>query len=375
MLQFDQLSYWEKETYLLNIDHVIIGSGIVGLSTAIYLKKANPKKKVCVLERGYLPTGASTKNAGFACIGSASELLDDLDRDGESVVFETVQNRWKGLADLREMLGDKVIDFQANGSYELFGQKEKEVHESCKDQLNYLNEKLKSITGIKKVYSRDERIINNSNFIGFRGAIANAAEGQIDTGKMMRSLKAYAEFLGVQILYGIEVQSIEKNQLLTNFGKLNFNTVAICTNGMAKHFLSDEDLQPARAQVVVTSPISNLAFKGIYHFDKGYYYFRNIGNRVLFGGGRNQDFEGEETDELNTSDYIINHLSTLLETQVLPQAAFTIEQQWAGTMGVGKHKTPIIKKVDESIYCGVRMGGMGIAIGTSVGKRLANLMG
>ena len=93
MLTFTNLSFWEKETFLTNVDYLIIGSGIVGLSTAIHLKKKQPNKKVLILERGYLPTGASTKNAGFACIGSASELLDDLNHCSENEVFETVEKR------------------------------------------------------------------------------------------------------------------------------------------------------------------------------------------------------------------------------------------------------------------------------------------
>ena len=64
------LSFWEKESFLNRSDYVIIGSGIVGLSAALHLKQREKGKKVTVLERGILPSGASTKNAGFACIGS-----------------------------------------------------------------------------------------------------------------------------------------------------------------------------------------------------------------------------------------------------------------------------------------------------------------
>ena len=63
------LSYWEKQS-LLQYDHIVLGSGIVGLSAAISLKERQPQARVLVLERALLPTGASTKNAGFACIGS-----------------------------------------------------------------------------------------------------------------------------------------------------------------------------------------------------------------------------------------------------------------------------------------------------------------
>ena len=374
MLPFANLSFWEKETFLTNVDYLIIGSGIVGLSTAIHLKKKQPNKKVLILERGYLPTGASTKNAGFACIGSASELLDDLNHSSENEVFETVEKRWKGLLYLRQLLTDEAIDFQKLGSHELFQANQKTLYNECIEKLSFLNTSLEKITSIPRVFQTAPQHLVSSGMNGFQNAIFNAAEGQIDTGKMMKSLVSLAQSLGVKILNSIEVTHINTNEVVTNYGKISFHKLAICVNGLAKQFLPNEDVAPARAQVVVTSPIKNLQPNGIYHFDKGYYYFRNIGNRILFGGGRNLNFEAEETDELNTSDQIINHLSSLLETHILPNSAFKIEHQWAGTMGIGKTKAPIVKHLKDSIYCGVRLGGMGVAIGTIVGKDLSKLI-
>ena len=374
MLPFNQLSFWEKESFLANVDYLIIGSGIVGLSTAIHLKKKLPKKKVLIIERGYLPSGASTKNAGFACIGSASELLDDLENSSESEVFETVEKRWKGLLYLRHLLSEETLDFQKLGSHELFQANEKDLYSQCLEKMDYLNSALENITSIPRVFRNASKHISDSGMNGFQQSIANAAEGQIDTGKMMKGLVYLAKSLGIEILNSIQVTEILKNEVATNYGKIAFKNLAICVNGLAKQFLPDEDVSPARAQVIVTSPITNLQPKGIYHFDKGYYYFRSIGNRILFGGGRNLNFEAEETDELNTSDQIINHLSSLLETHILPHSAFTIEYQWAGTMGVGKAKTPIVKQLRDNLYCGVRLGGMGVAIGTMVGKNLADLI-
>ena len=112
MLNFNQLSYWEKETYINHTDYLIIGSGIVGLSTAIYLKERYPNKKVTILERGFLPTGASSKNAGFSCIGSPSELLDDLKHSSETEVFKTVEKRWLGLLNLKALLGESSIGYK-----------------------------------------------------------------------------------------------------------------------------------------------------------------------------------------------------------------------------------------------------------------------
>src|SRR6185369_8374728 len=101
-----QLSYWEQESFFNHIDLLVIGGGIVGLNAAWHAKKIAPRLKVAVFERGSIPMGASTRNAGFACFGSPSELLDDLSRNSEEEVFSLVEKRWKGLSKLRKNLGD-----------------------------------------------------------------------------------------------------------------------------------------------------------------------------------------------------------------------------------------------------------------------------
>ena len=75
-----ELSYWERESFFRDIDVAVIGSGIVGLSAALRARELAPSARIAVLERGALPIGASTRNAGFACFGSVSELLDDMDK-------------------------------------------------------------------------------------------------------------------------------------------------------------------------------------------------------------------------------------------------------------------------------------------------------
>src|SRR5690606_18460544 len=133
-------SYWEHKTWLSTIDFTIIGSGIVGLHCALRLKEKYPDGKIVVLERGILPNGASTKNAGFACFGSLSEILDDLQNHTEAEVVELVEKRWQGLQLLRKQIGDKPLGFKNYGGYELFEEKDSALFSDCIDQLQPINE-------------------------------------------------------------------------------------------------------------------------------------------------------------------------------------------------------------------------------------------
>jgi glycine/D-amino acid oxidase-like deaminating enzyme len=144
-------------------------------------------------------------------------------------------------------------------------------------------------------------------------------------------------------------------------------------NGFAQQLLSMPDVQPARNQVLITQPIPNLKVEGCFHYDRGYFYFRNIDGRILLGGGRNMDFEGETTTEMVTTEKIIDSLKELMSQVILPGTNYSIEYEWSGIMGIGDSKAPIVEKLDERIAVGVRMGGMGVAIGSLIGKELSQL--
>lgn len=367
------LSYWERKSWLSEVDFTIIGSGIVGLTCALRLREKHPKANILVLERGVLPQGASTKNAGFACFGSISEILSDLKSHSEEELLSLVEQRYWGIQSLRELLGDDNIGYYKYGGHEVFLEKDADLYEQCLDKLEYINALLRPIFKQAPFEVSDNRF----RFKGIQeNYITHRLEGQIDTGNMMRSLLQIVQTTGIQILNATEVEKIEDlgRSVLVSCAHFDFKTnkLLIATNGFANQLLHEE-VQPARAQVIITKPIPGLAIKGTFHFDEGYYYFRNIDNRILFGGGRNLDFNMEETMEFGSTQVVQDKLKDLLQTMILPHQEVEIDYGWSGIMGVGSQKRPIIKPLSENVACGVRLGGMGIAIGTSVGRQLGDL--
>lgn len=368
------LSYWEIKSWLTNVDYTIVGSGIVGLSCALQLKKRFPKANVLILEKGMLPHGASTKNAGFACFGSLSEIIADLKHHSDEEVIQLVKKRAKGLELLRKTLGDKTIDYQNLGGYELFLDTDNDLYHLCADKQDEINKLLYPIF-LSDVFSIKE---NSFNFKNIKSKYSfNQFEGQIDTGKMMVALLDKAQKAGIKILNNCTVESFKEDingvKIETNSLEFSTKNLLIATNGFASKLI-EQPVKPARAQVLITKPITNLQIKGTFHLDEGYYYFRNIDNRILLGGGRNLDFKTEETAEFGETEIIQNKLEDLLSTTILPNSDFEINQRWSGIMGVGSQKKAIVKQLSNHVYCGVRLGGMGIAIGSLVGKELADLL-
>ncbi|OQP43061.1 hypothetical protein A4H97_13025 [Niastella yeongjuensis] len=374
-----QISVWEKESFYAPKDVIIVGSGLVGLWCAWHLKKNDPALSVAIIDRGIIPTGASTRNAGFACFGSVTELAEDAERFGEDSMLQLVEMRYKGLQRIRKVFKESAIDFDMCGGYELFPEIPMEKIPVLAYQTDRLNTLLHEITGKKRTFKQADDKIDALGLHEVEHLIENKLEGYLHSGKLCQALLQAVQSMGVTVLNAIEITGFEKVndhiELYTNqFVNFKAGKVLICTNAFARQLLPELDIVPARGQVLVTSPIENLPLKGTFHFDAGYYYFRNLGNRVLLGGARNKAFEEEATTELSITDTIQQELEYFLSTYILPGYTYTITDRWSGIMGMGNEKLPIVKEVSPQVFCAVRMSGMGVALAPVIGEQISKLL-
>lgn len=372
-------SIWERETFFAPQDVIIVGSGFVGLWSAFYLKKKHPKLKVTIVDRGIIPAGASTRNAGFACFGSLSELVLDAQTGGTNKMLELVEMRFKGLERIQKHFGNE-IDFDLCGGYELYAGTTISTG-TLEENIAYLNSLLKAVTGSKKTFRLADEAIKKFGFGATEHLVKNKLEGYQHSGKLVQALLHKVQGMGVNVLNTVEIKAVqqeeEKIELITNQPfDLVTHQLLLCTNAFTKDLLPHIDIVPARGQVMVTSPIQNLCFKGTFHAEKGFYYFRNIGNRVLLGGARHKAFEAEQTTDTSTTDFIQEELEKFLSQIVLPnhQGQYCIEHRWAGTMAFGKEKLPIVKEVAPRVFCAVRMSGMGVALAPVVAQQVTDMM-
>ena len=370
-------SYWENK-HFFKYDLIVIGSGFVGLSTAIHFKKKHPKANVLVMERGVFPTGASTKNAGFACFGSLTEILDDFWSMSQDEVLALVERRYKGLNSIRKQFGDKNLGYSHVNGYELLDESQLKVIE----QMAGVNKLLKPIFK-EDVFS----LVKNPGKMGFSGQIKaivkNKFEGELDPGKYMSSLWNLAQREGIRILTGISVYEINKDEGIVlgedGSGKTNLefkgSKIAICTNAFTKKLWPDSDINPGRGLILLSEPLDfKLPWKGTFHMDKGYVYFRQIDGRLLLGGARNKDFEGENSTDFTVNPKIKSHLVKLATEVIFPAKNIQWDTEWTGIMAFGKIKSPIIQQVGLKTAAAVRLGGMGVAIGWQAGKELSVLI-
>jgi hypothetical protein len=331
----------------------------------------------------------------------------DVQLMGETAMLETVKMRYDGLQRIQKVFKAKEIDYNQWGGYELFEGKKKakdskgklnkgsnsamsDLYDISKleNDIAYLNKILAPALKTPKkngkylpIYTNASKDIKKLGFQGIEALAFNQMEGQLNSAKLVLALQKAVQAKGVQILFSTEVKKFKSHKkgvtITTNLdAPIEAKQFLICTNGFAKQLMPSLDVAPARGQVFVTEPIKNLQFKGCFHFDEGYYYFRNLGDRLLLGGARNADFKNEKTYSLDTSDTIQKVLEQFMMERILPKGSKKpkIELRWSGTMGMGSIKKPIIEQLQPNVYCAVRMSGMGVAIAPIVAKKALKLM-
>ncbi|MBU4537022.1 MAG: FAD-binding oxidoreductase [Weeksellaceae bacterium] len=365
-------SIWELETFYRNRDIIIVGAGFTGLWTAISLKEKFPDYSVLVVERSPVPMGASTRNAGFACFGSLTEIIADSEKMGWEKTLALVKMRFDGLQKIQNSFKPEEIDFELCGGYEILND------DQPLQKIDEVNEKLKTITGLEKTYFLNQEKTAEFGLANSAFLVGNPCEGALHSGKLLQKLLEKCQGLGIEFLFGTEVLEISETENSVKIITANFNIqsekVIIATNAFTKNLLPEIDIIPARGQILLTEPVEGLKLKGTFHYDEGFYYFRNIGNRILLGGARNLDFKSEETAELETTEVLQNHLENFLKTVILPETPFEIAHRWSGIMAMGLEKSPIIERISPRQIAAVRLSGMGVALAPMIGEIVADLL-
>ncbi len=407
-------------------DVAIIGGGIIGMSTAIELKERDPSLHVVVIERSYPPKGASTRNAGFACFGSLSEIAHDVDLMGADRARDLVRRRLEGLITLRERCGDDQIDYEQHGGHEIF----LEPHPALV-RLDEINALLAPLFHGPAFERRDD-LIDHFGFNGVHALVRTPFEGTLHSGKMIKRLWQIAARHNIDIQIG-EVLGHSATQagayeLHVDSREVSIQTsrIVLATNALLdasslrptgalcdqreppastasalqpkvapcehseppastasllqpKVALCDQREPPAstasptpgRGQILLTESMFGLPLRGSFHMNEGYVYFRNVGERILLGGGRDQAFNEERTTEFGVTDTIQQYLENLLHTVIAPDKPPAIERRWSGIMGFRDDKQPFVQEVAPGIIQAFGCNGMGVALGSSIGAEAA----
>lgn len=363
------MSVWNHHL-IESYDALIVGAGYTGLQVAIELKASEPHWRIGIVDQ--LPFGAiaSSRNAGFACFGSAGEILDDLNQMDRVSLVDLISSRFHGIQRLALI---PEIDAHSHGGYEVFTPEETAQLAEIMLHLSEINQLVEEATGVRKMFLETD--IKHFNTAFLSTAIYCSGEFQLNAGLLYRHFYRQCVALGIFFLRPVKALGyLPGTALQTDFGNLPCKRLAICTNGLTSSWLNPSDIKPARAQVMVTKALPKLAIKGNFHATKGFYYFRNFGDRLLIGGGRQTDIAGETTTTDEVTLEIMSHLKDYIHRYILPGREVEIDQSWAGIMGLRPVKSPLVERRESGVYMAAGFGGMGVALSGQAASDLAQLI-
>lgn len=380
------LSYWEQQS-LQKVDFVVVGAGLIGMQTALALRLRAPEARIVILERHAPPRGAGTQNAGFACFGSPGELLDDIERVGRDAALALVERRWRGLQALRAQHGDTVLQIEDHCGHEVL------TRDSAVDAaaLEDLNSDLRRIFGEEVFRLRPDLLLRYGFAREHVAALVHTRfEAALDSGRLSLSLQRQLRAADIELLCGIEVGRLECRDygvdvcaVDTSGEEIMFHarSAALCANAALPDLLRTlgsaataalPDIRPGRGQVLVTDTVPDLKFSGTFHADRGFVYFRRLGDRVLLGGGRNRDFDAESTQQRGLNQSIQTFLDEYLRTVILPGTQVPISLRWSGIMAFTADKQPCVKQIAPGCVVGFACNGMGVALSAAAAEQCAD---
>jgi gamma-glutamylputrescine oxidase len=366
-------SLWE-DTLWQPCDVAIIGGGFLGLWTALRLKESQPQLQIHVYERDTFGLGASTRNAGFSCFGTVGELVSDSHSSSFEKAAAVVADRYNGLQDILAFsrTWNINIGYEAIGGFEMLKADEMEA---LRTHLPVVNEVLENALGISGVFHTATMSELNLPFNPAYSMIVNPHEGGVNSARILDGLEHVLQTLGVRIFHGMSVKSINGTLLELDNGMRTFETqaktVIVAMNSFASDLI-DTDIVPGRGQIIWCDQL-NLGFKGTFHFDEGFYYFRTVGdNQLIMGGARNFDMHTEQSHDFCDNHKIMTHLLEFVHHE-LNIKDFTIRKNWQGIMGFTPDKQPVIKEIAPNVWHLHACNGMGVAMTPTIARRFSTL--
>ncbi len=360
---------------VVEADVVVIGAGLCGASAAWALAEAGIPT-AWVEGRG-VSTGASGRNAGFVLQGTAerySRAVALMGRARARQVHQASRDNHRAMAEVRARLGLQC-GYQRRGSLQLAGSVDEEAELLESGALlreDGFSADVREGDALDAVY-RDA---------GFRVGVHIGDDGELDPAAFVRGVTGAACERGVRLFEHSPVVELEapapgEVRVRTARGEVRAQLALVCTNAWAGELVPwfADKVDPVRGQMLATAPAPPLFSCPVYA-DHGFDYWRqDAAGRVVLGGWRNLDVDGEK----GTAEVLHPGIQTRM-TEFLGRFAgmrgVPITHRWSGTMGFSRDGLPIVGAVPgrPGALAAVGFTGHGFGFAWSCGAALAALV-
>lgn len=350
--------------YQSQVDVLIVGAGLAGLSTAYWLSEMDPSLKILIIDRSHLGAGASGRNAGFLTIGSAHFHQKLIERWGKEKAYEIYQFARKSLELMYEHILSKSSDIRFDHASSLtFLRNENQF--SFTDDSRY---QFKWKKGPELSLALAQKFI---------GAFEHEGECRIVPTDLLSHLKKTLQKRNIQIIENLSAYELIPDGLKTEEFKIKAKQVVLALNGYFSEFSNQFSslIYPKRAQMLAVELESELNFTSLCYDPEERVYWRKTDSKTLIiGGKRLLDEKGESGNFEKISPKIQEALEEYLASEL--KVKFKVIKRWSGIMGFTEDELPILSKVQAPLPTFVIGGfsGHGMGLGFHSGLEMAKLV-
>jgi glycine/D-amino acid oxidase-like deaminating enzyme len=368
-------------------DVVVIGGGLTGLWTALFLKELDPTRDVAVVEQGIAAWGASGRNAGM--------LAETIDHTHGLAIQHFGQAEAARLAALGEQNARELTDFiEARDlccDYQPSGRFMASFTEAhlVEAQRN-VDIALSLGIGSHRLLSREEMQAEVHSPL-YIGGLEVKGGGIMDPARFTDGLRREAEKLGVKVYERTKVDRIVEDgagvRLTANGTTLKARRAVLGTSAYTHHLLPEvrHRFIPLYDYIMVSAPLTaaqwaSIGWKGRQGITDGRtffnYYRPTADGRVLWGTSEATYYRGNRVDE--SCDHSQRHYDALRASwrRTFPQVAdLEWPYAWGGAICSTTRLTPFFgQALGGRAWYGLGFTGHGLGSTRLAGRILAHLV-
>jgi sarcosine oxidase, subunit beta len=345
------------------VDVIIVGAGIMGLSTAYHLAKDHPRRRILVLDSGYLCGGASGRNGGGVRAQWSSEA--------------NVRLMQESLAMCKEFAHEHRINtWFRQGGYLFLARDEKRASELTKSAAlqQQLGLATRLISGAEA-----QKIVPELAPAGIVAASFNPDDAVVFPWPFVWGYAEGARALGVDVHTFCRVDAVELSGghvsgVVTERGRVRapivVNACGAFSPALARSAGIDLPTKPHRHEICASEPLKPFLGPLVADLGSGLYFSQSTRGEIVGGIGNTKTPPGPT--QASSIRFLTLYARALIDT--CPRlASLKIQRQWAGLYDLSPDHAPIVGPVDEApgLFLASGFMGHGFMMAPAVGKRLA----
>ena len=336
----------------IEVDVAIIGAGFTGLTSAYFLKEAEPGLRVALLESDVVGFGASGRNGGFSMtkIGMMHSLTAL--RFGKARTVEAHQYADRAVDLVHRMVVDLGFDCDYEHPGYLWVATSEKFRRRLYKEIEFVH-KL-GISGISLIDSHELRQrVNSPLFVG--GAWWEPNCGILNPAKLAWSWRDAIAAQGVEIYERTPVQTVEQadggSLLTTPGGRVRARKVVFATNAWSHQFVQIERKQtPVWTYIVMTEPLTDAQHEairwqgreGVEDFRDFVHYYRLTADNRIVWGGRDVGLSLDGTMDHDLNEAVFESLRQDLRLTFPALADIRFTHAWGGPVSAPLDLFPMI---------------------------------